>query len=289
MTPQGPGIERRDLDSVTPIHFSRRSPTKSDDQEHEMLPLRIGALIIMVGAFLTSVVQRATGLGLPFTSGFGCLLLMVGLVIAAIWQHVQIMRRNRAAASLDASPDENYRLRCVGLPAEVQQHGSFADVPFEPSIFNGSFTLPYTRRVWWAAAAIGLVAFAGLRLGNWVTTGSAFRNLAWDATVLPLPIWGVVALLWPTYLRVVPGRLDVVHYGRFPRRRAEVWSMSLRDARILVDLRRMRVRIDSPDEGAPVEFSIGLLPRRTRFAYMLFLAAMSSYQPPPIADGELTG
>jgi hypothetical protein len=136
---------------------------------------------------------------------------------------------------------------------------------------------------------MGLGALAGLLFLNWVITGSVFHELAWHLTVLPLPVWGAVALLWPTYLRVVPGRLDVIRYSVFPRWRTEVRSWNLRDARILVDLRGMRVSIDIPGDPGPVEFSIGLLPRRTRFARMLFWAAMSSYRAPAIADGELIG
>jgi hypothetical protein len=95
------------------------------------------------------------------------------------------------------------------------------------------------------------------------------------------------AWLWPTYFRLVPGRLELLWYSPFRKRPIERTVVDLRTARVLVDLRQFVVATEAANK--PLELSIALMPRRKRFAYMLFLAALSTHEPGPLPEDELVG
>jgi hypothetical protein len=97
----------------------------------------------------------------------------------------------------------------------------------------------------------------------------------------------VVAWLWPTYFRVMPGRLDVMRFSTLRGRAISFERFDLRQARVLADLRRSVVFIDEGENRA--EYAIGLMRGRTRFAHALFWAAMNTHEPPELPADRLLG
>ncbi|RJP33774.1 MAG: hypothetical protein C4547_11780 [Phycisphaerales bacterium] len=99
--------------------------------------------------------------------------------------------------------------------------------------------------------------------------------------------------LWPTYYRVVPGRLDVMRFNMLRNEPVSIAQHPLRDAWIEIDLRRCVVIIGRRNEpGEPqteAELPILLMRRRTEFAHALLLAAISTHEAPPLPDDALLG
>jgi hypothetical protein len=97
----------------------------------------------------------------------------------------------------------------------------------------------------------------------------------------------VVAWLWPTYFRVMPGRLEVMRFSTLAGRPISFERFDLRQASVLVDLRRSVVFVDEGDRRG--EYAIALMRGRTRFAHALFWAAMNTHQPPDLPEDKLLG
>ena len=100
----------------------------------------------------------------------------------------------------------------------------------------------------------------------------------------------IVGWLWPTYFRIVPGRLDVMRFNNLLNRPVSVERYNLRTAKLLIDLRRGVIFVDESD-GRTGEFPIVWMRRSTRerLAYHLLLAAISSYEAPMLPDDRLLG
>jgi hypothetical protein len=268
------------------VHFSRISKRKS-----ELATLTTQA-ILFVAFFLGLILFRVlvfvggrVGLGGRFA------LILVSAVVIGVLIAIAV-RDFRRGLRLKANPhreaDERARLRCVGLPQELAKWGELRDAPFEPLVFTGWFThrLPPFMRAMVAVLTVPAFIVAHLMI-------SGLTSL-WTREEIVLKLWlallsarGIVSWLWPTYFRVVPGRLDVMRFSNIRGRAVATRHFDLRKARILVDLRRNVVFID--EDGDSEEFAIGLMPGRTRFAHALFWAALSTHEPPPLPENELLG
>ena len=98
---------------------------------------------------------------------------------------------------------------------------------------------------------------------------------------------GLLACLRPIYFRVVPGRLDVLHYSAFRHRPLRTLFHDLKSAPVLVDLRRSLIFIG---EGRKIaEYSFLLVPAGARLAYQVLVAAISTYKPGPLPEDDMVG
>ncbi len=215
----------------------------------------------------------------------------VALIAPLFWLLVREFR------SLDADtverPDPDVRLNCVCHPQSILRHGELQDVAFEPQVFRPflASSLPWTR--WLLVAAISVVTFLVLVLTLYVLIGGGpyVGQGAGGAAVAA----GVATamFLWPTYYRVVPGRLDVMEFSSLGRIPVRVTRYDLADAWLEIDLIRDVVVIGHYDErGEPytdAELSVGMMRRRTEFAHALLLAAISTHEAPPLPDDALLG
>ncbi len=93
-------------------------------------------------------------------------------------------------------------------------------------------------------------------------------------------------LMWPTYFRIVPGRIDALRYSFLSDRPVSVTKTVLRDARIIYDHSKYTLHLHTGDWE---DYWIMLVPRRRQFIRALFLAAASTHQPPPLPDDDLLG
>ena len=220
-------------------------------------------------------------------------LCFLGFVPFACWSAISERRWRRAyKGRLPLMAPEECRFCCIGAPGQLAEFGEWADVPFEPALFFGKFAIRgrgWPRWLYVGIATLVLVVWFGLGI-RWQER--ILYTQGYLAFVFALGVAEVVtAFLWPTYLRLVPGRLDTLGYGPFSKKPIFLDRYDLRGAKIMADLRRSFVSIvpqNSPP-GRPLEFGISLMSERRKFVFILFLAAMSTFEPGPVPEDDLVG
>ena len=274
------------MSAQEPIQFARRARRKSDLVDHATQILVFGAITggLIVYQFL-AYFGASIGLGKRWSMMLACAVGLGCLLSLAIHEGRSSFRLK---ANPDREPDNLARLCCVGLPADLRKCGEFPDVPFGPLIFTGWFTYRLSPFMKVIVAILTLPAFSVAHLmiagatNPWTLSDFVFK--AWLALMTARMI---VAWLWPTYFRVVPGRLDIMCFSTLRARAISTERFDLRKAKIVVDLRRNVVFLDEGERTA--ELAIGLMFGRTRFAHALFWAALSTRLPPPLPEHELLG
>lgn len=199
------------------------------------------------------------------------------------------LRQRRAKASAGGGEESHSRIVCVGDHCVLSAHGELADVAFEPSVFFAP-TLPsaedrFRSIVVWAGLCVLFLILAAVV--SYALTGKV-HGLGVVQFVGPVALAFLVAeFLFPQYVRVVPGRLDVLHFSPFGSRAVRIQKYDLKRSRVFVDLKLSVVAIDGADRT--LEFSTAFIPRGRRLAYMILLAAISTHEPGPLPDDELLG
>lgn len=253
----------------------------------------LGGLVVgyglagLIGAVLLFIRLVIKALGLP-TSVVVIAWVVMGIALAAWggWLLVRLLRANAA----DPPPggtirsDERFRVRCIGRPDRLDQLrrlGPIVDTPFEPQEFFGLFVLPPrpVMIVVWVLTSlvIGIGAYA-LPLG--IPAGAAI-----------VVIYGAFAagaaatiVIWPTTIRVVPGRVDCIRWLVFRPDRPERRTYTLRSSRLLVDLRRWTAFIDGPTRQTSISLWLWPMRERMDLAHGLLAAAVSTARAGPLAD-----
>lgn len=184
---------------------------------------------------------------------------------------------------------ETARLGCVGAPAILSSFGEWEDVSFEPEIFRGGFGVwKSSDREWHVRIIGGLACLGVIVVLRYALLGSLLRGMsAFDFWIAFCFAEGANVLFWPVYLRLLPGRLDVMQFSALRRRIISIDRIPLTSAGILVNLRERYAVIDTG--VARHEIALSFMRDYKRFAYYLFLAAISSYRPPTLPDDELLG
>jgi len=227
---------------------------------------------------------RLLGFGRTAGSLVAIGVMLGGLLVGAL----RVLRLRRI---LGDAPEDSLRKRlaCAAPAAWITRHGEFADVAFEPMIYRAAFVDRMPKSVFWVAlsasvGAILVIEVLGRLFGFW----AAFDDLLVFKT---FGGWAVGCLtadwLHPTYLRVVPGRVDVMRFSPFRTRNSVVARHDLRQAHLIIDLQNYVVFVDT--ERGTHELAIAFVRDSTRLAYHLLLAAMSSHPPPPLPDDALLG
>lgn len=145
--------------------------------------------------------------------------------------------------SVPKKSDLSKRVRIVG-PARVL----YAARPqpagdFEPQVFLVPFALPDRRTLAIIAYAVLSAALMGVvvvfqRFGL-LPKNSGPWNFWAAMGVASLPL----ALAWPTYLRVAPGRLDVLRYPFLGSGAPTITKLDLRSSRVVVNVAKGVIRI----------------------------------------------
>ena len=97
----------------------------------------------------------------------------------------------------------------------------------------------------------------------------------------------ITAAIWPVYLRVVPGRLDILRYNTLGRTVSEIVKHDLRTSAVLVDLNQRCVFLAK--DGITTEIGFGAVRDPYEFAHAVLTAAVSTHQPAPLPDDALIG
>ncbi len=335
---KNPGIEAETPDFDAGLHVSEkpgaefacaRSPVP---MAQLILPQSMGIvmLIPVAGFFLLRDMLGMTGWGAGVIAG----LVAAGLVFPAI---ALLMRVSGGPArhehGFEKHTDTRYRVRAIiprrrrdallmrwaGLAMGAPETPINADElgmirgGFEPIVCRPWLGIVRDRRYAWTAVGVGLLTlltlvFAmSLLLGGWRGV-LRFSSFAGYGVVCSAIVGGVLGaeLLWPAYLRLAPGRLDIFRYGLLGSGDARVERFDLRQRGVCVDFGKYRVSLEParpageglpalvrgkrwphamvlPEGFDPVYLSVAMVPGRREFAQRLIQAARTDE-----AAGELS-
>ncbi|MDX2146683.1 MAG: hypothetical protein SFZ23_04105 [Planctomycetota bacterium] len=255
----------------------------------------VGA-VVLIGLLVIRAVAGPTWLA--FVPGG-----LVGIALA-IWSLRFGLRTKRITLQFIRQPppvDDSVRVRCAGNAVAIQEVKALGPPEgvgsFEPKIYDAFFMVPASKKLfrWWIIIT-SIVGVAGVM-------GEVFiiaRPLIPGFHVVYFYIIAVVsaiilAFLNPVYLRVVPGRLDVMRFRFRGRRASSVRSIDLRSVRMLVDLTTKRVFFDrvAGDNSERIEcvgeLGFEVCYNRTEFAHALLAAATTDAPTPDLPHDELIG
>lgn len=297
-TPDGPARVAGPAEAVQFCRALDRASAALVWSEKLIVAIVLGA----AGLFLMPVIRGVQGIGgwsVAVEIGLLCVMLGGVAAFAIVWRRRAARRLALSAANppLESLPDA--RVVCAGTAAELAPFGPLTDLPFEPAVFWASFARPMPRRTLWWLVAGGLIAG--------IVVSFTLRQVVGLRDMIVYPIWVSLALVfvlyaacWPTYLRVTPGRLELLCYSAFRRAPALVREHDLRTCRVIVDLPRRLLFMDPPltvggqttsaEAGQPAaEYCFALVPGAERFAHRVLLGAISRYIAPPLPADELIG
>lgn len=247
---------------------------------------------LVAAYFVYTLVGRGLGLMLPNPAIWS----FVVLACVLAWLVVKWVRRRlavrRAGRTFPAWLDASVRLRMVGHAEQLERVMAMeppGDVAFEPVVAYASMSLKLSRAaniVWTVVAIASAVLMETLRSA----AGLPIPRAGFLTVAASVAIGGVVAVfIWPSYLRVVPGRIDILRY-RLWSRRPTVEVIDVRGAAVLAHLEKRSVYLTLPSEPGMCRV-IGLtgMPGAEEVVRAIFLAAISSSPTPPLPDDELVG
>lgn len=208
------------------------------------------------------------------------------------------------------------RLLVVGKPALLAPFvrlGPVRDEAFEPIVFFAPriVKLPRTGTAVMVLTAISVAVLIEVLRRS---TTLPFMRPGWLTIMAGVAVGaGVQMLIWPTYLRVAPGRIDVMRFT-FGRIRPEVTAVDLRNAQVLVHFKHSTICIrpsatpdapaktPTPDKPVPPPVATVPLPESPWIAlnlrgvwnppdvaHAIIRAAASTAPTPPLPDDQLLG
>lgn len=194
-------------------------------------------VIVTFALTMGGLISRVGGLTAGLITGALLLSLLIPLIL---W----IRRRSapkapkQAKALVAKATDERYRLRVISTSRLIWALRNLSNQPFEPLVFPLPYAVPLKR---WAAVSLWILLSAAGYIGWWwlkrhTELAGAFMSgppQAWE-------VWGILALaaapfawMWPAYLRVSPGRIDLFRYSFLGIGTPKVTTFDVRRASIL--------------------------------------------------------
>jgi hypothetical protein len=296
--------------------------------------------IIPVAVFfvLRNMAGAATWVAGTAAGVLGAAVLTVGIIVL-----VNMNRSNyKGGGFFRNESDSRYRVRAV-IPkkrrsdrvmrwVKAATHGEFreeeevteADLEsvlggFDPIIVRPWFGVRRERAYWWTAVLCGfacagmLLGLLTLIMGGWsgVLKNSGFLGYAMTGAGM---VSGVVCaeLIWPVYVRVVPGRLDLFVYGFLGSGEAEVETHDLKRQGVCVDFGTYTIALEPerpigealpalvkskhwpygqalPEDYRPRYVCMGLVVGRRDIAERVIQGARTDEATPPVSETELMG
>jgi hypothetical protein len=250
--------------------------------------LAIGSVVGLSINFLIRSTSPGTQIGVLFGT-LGALLLFVLLVGSA--------RRRRHRAIWDYFPhtsDPRYRVRVIGRPDLLEAlRRSPPDVlsSFEPSVFRITCALESKKRRRIKLAFLCGGASILLLVGQVLLTGD-------DSGAYFLFMIGCTigrfsrGFIWPTYLRLSPGRLDVLQYPFLGAGKPRIRSFDLHASRVALQIHGpLIVFPPGADDGElfPAASSPWFTRDPLNFERTALAASLSTAPAPPLPDDALVG
>lgn len=208
--------------------------------------------------------------------------IMTGLMLQGfrVWgyRQRQEFRDRLQRAACDAHADE--RLRAYVHVDDAAGIDSMTEVPFEPVVIQRARLLPKARYFYLIGipASIVLIFLIGPILPfHWI-------YLVW---FIVMPSAFVVFWLYPRanpwYYRITPGRMDLMRFEAFRRRRAGtiLREWNLREAWIEVFDHVVTIR-PTRESAEAFRINVNELAEPQAFVYALFRGAISTHESPPL-------
>jgi hypothetical protein len=282
-------------------------------------------------------------MGVPaWVAGVIAGVISVGVVGVGLVFLMKINKGNRKqGAHFMSESDSRYRVRAVipnkrrdGRVMQWAQHaaqGAIGDGEmvsedelamvrggFEPMVVRPWFGIKRDRKYWWTFVVMFLVVglsavyMLGLLFGG---AGSVFSTVGFMGYALIglAAVGGALGaeLIWPVYVRLVPGQLDFFRYGFLGSGEPVVESIDLRTVGVCVDFGGYMISLEParavgeplpalvmgkrwpygktfPEDYQPIYFSATLVRNRREFAQRLVQAARTD-EPTPAVSMERLG
>ncbi|MCA9303230.1 MAG: hypothetical protein KC996_03820 [Phycisphaerales bacterium] len=267
------------------------------------------------------------------------------LIILGIIAMARVRGGNNPGTSLKAATDSRYRIRAI-IPKRRQNQGfrQWAEVTlhvkpkepeeiqqldvddldaerggFEPIIVRPWFGIERRKRFWYATLVCGLIGVSILLFlmqfvfGGWSAMMKSGGFMTYAAFGFAMVSGAIGAeLIYPVYIRIVPGRLDIFRYGFLGSGKPEVQTYDLRTIGLCVDFGTFTVALERPrppgeplpefvaskrwpyakihpDGHTPDYFTLALSPGRMEHCQKLIQAARTTEPTPDLPDDELLG
>ncbi len=189
---------------------------------------------------------------------------------------------------MEVSPISS-RVLCVGVPrkiARVAALGPIEDRMFEPQVFLavGSTKSPRRKQIVQIVSGVLIVIIA-----TWIEWNFMHRITA-PYILFIAGIGGAMLVgsaVYPTYLRVVPGRIDIMECALLGHRIISVRRIDLRTRAVTLDAGKQMLHIDSIPYAQTIPFSA--IWNAYGFAHAALSAAISTHEPAPLPDDALIG
>lgn len=279
--------EQEDSGIAPIIQFIPKSPHRPQSLEtSQRLSIALFATASCVLAWTWSAISRFVPLP-SFRPSF--VLVGIGLIVTAL-AVIALRRRLHLRKMGFVAPSPERRLKCVGSPEWLDLKLHENDAAFEPKVFFTLDPVLSLAGIEWGVAILGYGAIIAGAIGLHLLLRWAFFPPGWWMKCWM--IWGIAystthAVLMPTYVRIVPGRVDLMRFVNLPGCSPRMKSIPLREAHLLVDLTLHCAHISDADQR--LELPFGLVRNRRAFARFLFLASISTYAAPPLPQDELIG
>jgi hypothetical protein len=300
-------------------------------------------MIPVVGFFILRQVAGASALVSGLVAGLvGALILMFGIGLL-----VRVNRANyKPGALLKDETDSRYRVRVVipkkrqtvrvmrwvdaavqgAVKGEVSEEEPVRaeDLEtiaggFDPIIVRPWFGIKRDRKYVWTAVIMGFVTGGAIMLllrvmyGSWGDLWHSMSFMGYALTGAAI-FGGLVCaeFLWPVYMRLVPGRLDLFWYGFLGSGKAEVETHDLKREGVCMDFGSYMMALEPerglgeplpelvksekwphhqllPDDYQPRYVSVTLVRGRRELAERVVQAARTEEETPPVSETELGG
>ena len=277
------------------VHFSQGGSVASGvmpPMAAAMFVLMAPMLLMVVPAVVILAADRMLGLprGLEWAIATA---LIIGAVVIAGPKLARAYRRGTDIKGLPLAADPTVRVNVICWNDQRAELEPLEDIAFEPEQFRAWLPdraiAPHAQRLGWIAYAIAMGSFWLLERFDPV-----FRQLSAGAII----VVGLIVLVYifrkPTYVRVMPGKVEIRRYPMFAKPSGstppDVEAVNLRDQTVVLDFRRGAVMAGpwtqgdvpalTPDyrvkEWRSPALRTSLIPDRDRAERMLYLATIST-------------
>lgn len=154
--------------------------------------------------------------------------------VGGVWLIVWLFRLYRTKGKYrpgEWRSDPSCRVRFIGPREWFDRLGPIEDEAFEPELFYAFLAARLTKgqiAVWVTTTAVLYIAMFATGIANVAMVGGLVFWTPFSFGMI------ATALLWPTYIRVVPGRLDVLAYPILGSGAPALHSYDLRSMRVIV-------------------------------------------------------
>ncbi len=195
---------------------------------------------------------------------------------------------------LPMTADGAGRVRCLGTQARVKRLGPVPTEPFEPVIVRVVVASSPSKAFIWTWVVGGVLALAGALMvlryglpgfggaGNPVMSFMYF-HIAFGASAGAL----IATFVFPTYLRITPGRLDVFQFPALGIGQPRVRTHDLRKPEVTVLLNQSTLILKSSEDQGTSFVTYATSLDRLGTSRAILAAAISPHPTPPLSEREL--